>query len=292
MQRRWGERMPGATIRLYLIFGDPRRLRTAEIGNWSGKAVAAPRSDWDAFLGRPELGQSGVYILSGRDPDTDAPAAYIGEAEVLRSRIAQHKAKDYWNSVYVFLSKDENLTKAHIRYLEYRLLQDAQAAGRVKVLNVHGGGGLLPEADRDDMEVFLEKAHQLLPVLGSDILTKVGESSGTDTSAQVVLSCTIKGLTAKGVRSPDGFVVLKGSQAVLQLRPSAPDHLKRVRSELIEQAALVPDNGYLRFAKDVAFASPSGAGSVVRGGNTNGFTHWRTPAGKTLGELEVEESVS
>lgn len=282
--------MPGATIRLYLIFGDPRRLRTAEIGNWSGKAVAAPRSDLDAFLDRPELGQSGVYILSGRDPDTEQPAAYIGEAEVLKSRIAHHKSKDYWNSIFVFLSKDENLTKAHVRFLEYRLLQDAQAAGRVKLLNGHGGGGLLPEPDRDDMELFLQKVHQLLPVLGSEILTKVGESSGGVSGVQAQLYCSIKGLTAIGARTPEGFVVFKGSQAVNVLRPSAPARLKKVRDELIEDGSLATEHGSLRFTKDVAFSSPSSAGSVIRGGNTNGLVHWRTAEGKTLSDIEAEEA--
>lgn len=284
--------MPGATIRLYLIFGDPRRLRTAEIGNWSGKAVAAPRSDLDAFLERPELGQSGVYILVGRDPDTDHPAAYIGEAEVLKSRIAHHKSKDYWNSIFVFLSKDENLTKAHVRYLEYRLLQDAQIAGRVKLLNGHGGGGLLPEPDRDDMELFLQKVHQLLPVLGSELLTKVGESSGGASGIQAKLYCSIKGLTAIGARTPEGFVVFKGSQAVGKLRPSAPTRLAQVRDELIADGTLVAEDGFFRFTKDVAFSSPSSAGSIVRGGNTNGLLNWRTAEGKTLGEIEAEEAAS
>jgi hypothetical protein len=284
--------MPGATIRLYLIFGDPRRLRTAEIGNWSGKAVAAPRSDLDAFLGRPELSQSGVYVLSGRDPETDQPAAYIGEAEVLKNRILQHKASDYWNSIYVFLSKDENLTKAHVRYLEFRLLQVAQAANRVKLLNGHGGGGLLPESDRDDMELFLEKVHQLMPVLGSEVLTRIGESVGRMPVGEPDLTCTIKGLTARGKRTPDGFVVFEGSQAVATLRPSAPVYLQRVRDELLAAGSLRPEQGCLRFVEDVAFASPSGAGSVVRGGNSNGLAVWKTSTGVTLGELEGREPVT
>src|SRR5437867_861722 len=41
--------MPSATIKLFLPHGDPKRLRTAEISNWSGKAVAAARVDFDAL---------------------------------------------------------------------------------------------------------------------------------------------------------------------------------------------------------------------------------------------------
>jgi hypothetical protein len=62
--------MPSATIKLFLPHGDPKRLRTVEISNWSGKAVAAPRVDFDALLDREEMGQSGVYVLTGSDPET------------------------------------------------------------------------------------------------------------------------------------------------------------------------------------------------------------------------------
>ena len=78
--------MPSATIELFLPHGDPKRLRTAEISNWSGKAVAAPRTDFAALLDREEMAQSGVYVLTGSDPETGNPMPYVGEAEVLRDR--------------------------------------------------------------------------------------------------------------------------------------------------------------------------------------------------------------
>jgi len=111
-----------ATIKLFLPRGDAKSLRTAEISNWSGKAVAAPRTEIDDLLARDELDKAGVYILTGIDPDSGAPRAYIGEAEVIRDRLKIHKNKDFWVSAMVFVSKDENLTKAHVRYLEGRLI--------------------------------------------------------------------------------------------------------------------------------------------------------------------------
>ena len=80
--------MSSATIKLFLPFGDPRRLRTAEISNWSGKAVAAPRTELDELLAREEVRKSGVYILTGLHPDTGRPHAYVGEAEIMRERNA------------------------------------------------------------------------------------------------------------------------------------------------------------------------------------------------------------
>ena len=116
-----------ATIKLFLLFGDPKRLRTAELSNWSGKAIAAPRSDLESFITREELQKPGIYFLLGVDPLHGNPKAYIGEGEVVSDRIKQHKSKDFWNSAIVFVSKDSNLTKSHIKYLEGRLIEDRKS---------------------------------------------------------------------------------------------------------------------------------------------------------------------
>jgi hypothetical protein len=100
--------MTSATIKLFLPRGDAKSLRTAEISNWTGKAVAAPRTELDELLTREELEKAGVYILIGNDPLTNAARAYIGEAEIIRDRLKQHKTKEFWVSAIVFVSKDEN----------------------------------------------------------------------------------------------------------------------------------------------------------------------------------------
>jgi len=110
--------MPSATIKLFLVHGDAKRLRTAELSNWTGKAVAGPRSELDGVLGRDEAAKSGVYFLTGTDSESGKSAVYIGEAESIRDRLRGHLDKDFWNHVVFFISKDENLTKAHVRYLE------------------------------------------------------------------------------------------------------------------------------------------------------------------------------
>jgi hypothetical protein len=146
--------MPSATIKLFLPRGDAKSLRTAEISNWTGKAIAAPRTELDELLTREELDKAGVYMLFGNDPFTNAPLAYVGEAEVIRERLKQHKAREFWVSAIVFTSKDENLTKAHVRYLECRLLTEAAAVKRFTLDQNQAGGSKLPESDREDMEVF------------------------------------------------------------------------------------------------------------------------------------------
>lgn len=183
--------MTSATIKLFLPRGDAKSLRTAEISNWTGKAIAAPRTELDDLLAREELEKAGVYILIGSDPATNAPRAYIGEAEVIRERLKQHRTKEF-SSAIVFVSKDENLTKAHVRYLESRLLAEASQVKRFILEQNQAGGSRLPESDREDMEVFLAHIRQLLPVLGSDILSPIAQLS-ENTLQGGLLFCRNKG---------------------------------------------------------------------------------------------------
>src|SRR5262245_30033454 len=76
--------MASATIKLFLVHGDPKRLRTAELSNWTGKAVSGPRTEFEGVLAREESEKSGIYFLTGTDPETGKPAIYIGEAECVR----------------------------------------------------------------------------------------------------------------------------------------------------------------------------------------------------------------
>ena len=275
-----------ATIKLFLPRGDAKSLRTAELSNWSGKAIAAPRTEIEDLLAREELENSGIYILTGVDPDSGAPRAYIGEAEVIRERLKQHKSKEFWVSAVVFVSKDENLTKAHIRYLEGRLISEATRVGRFKLENSQVSGSRLPESDREDMNVFLYRIQQLLPVLGSELLVPIAPSTG-DTAAKppTPLVCRVKGATAYGQPTPDGFVIFKDSTAVLIERPATvkrQPYIIALRKALIADGTLVENNGYLAFTKDSEFSSPSAAASVIHGGGANGLTEWRTERSNDL----------
>ena len=281
--------MTSATIKLFLPHGDAKSLRTAEISNWSGKAVAAPRTELDVLLAREELDKAGVYILTGSDPLTNAPRAYIGEAEVIRERLKQHKTKEFWVSAIVFVSKDENLTKAHVRYLESRLLAEATKVNRFTLEQNQAGGSKLPESDREDMEVFLARIRQLLPVLGSAILSPIAQPVAKSQPGGV-LYCQIKGAKAQGQRTANGFVVFHGSTAVSKERPSAETYPYVVaqRKQLIDDKTLVEKDGFLAFTKNVEFSSPSAAAATIHGGSANGLSAWRTKDGKSLKQLDEE----
>jgi hypothetical protein len=281
--------MTSATIKLFLPRGDAKSLRTAEISNWTGKAIAARRTELDELLTREELDKPGVYILVGNDPQTNALRAYIGEAEVIRDRLKQHKTKEFWVSAIVFISKDENLTKAHVRYLENRLLAEAAQINRFTLDQNQAGGSKLPESDREDMEVFLERIRQLLPVLGSDILTPIAQPAARDQPAGVLI-CRIKGAVARGQRTANGFVVFQGSTAVLQQRPSTESYpyVAVQRKQLIADGTLISKGGFLLFTKDAEFSSPSAAAAVIHGGSANGLIAWKTEGGKSLKQLDEQ----
>jgi len=96
-------------------------------------------------------------LLFGKDED-GKDQVYIGEAESILKRLNQQLiSKDFWNEAIVFISKDENLNKAHIKYLENRLHDIAKSTSRYKIDN-----SLIPtqssisESDRAELEEFID----------------------------------------------------------------------------------------------------------------------------------------
>ena len=149
-----------------------------------------------------------------------------------------------------------------MRFLESRLLAEAAQIGRFALEQNQAGGSRLPESDREDMEVFLARIRQLLPVLGSDILAPIAQPAAKAQPGGV-LFCRIKGAEARGQRTANGFVVLHGSTAVLEERPSAESYPYVVaqRKQLIADGTLIEKDGFLVFTKDAEFSSPICGGS-------------------------------
>lgn len=87
-----------------------------------------------------------------------------------------------------------------------------------------------------------------------------------------------KGVIAYGYTTDKGFIVLKGSQAVLNETSSGlsnkSSHFKR--KELIDNTLLKKNKNYYVFAEDIEFNSPSLAASVILGNPTSGPNAWKT----------------
>jgi hypothetical protein len=221
----------GRSIRVYLVDGTPGGLLTAEIMNWTGHIIAAPRSDLATLLRRPETSRTGVYLLLGDDPETfGGTVAYIGEGDDVGTRLRQHAraeeqgGKDFWDRAIVLTSKDANLTKAHARYLESSFIALAQQARRARLVNGTAPPRLpLPEADVSDMEYFIAQAKIILPVLGVNMLrapatTAVSALGAVPDPASVAsptfeLQLKKEGITATAREIDGEFTVLEGSSA-------------------------------------------------------------------------------
>lgn len=300
----------GKSIRLFLADGTPGGLLTAEIMNWTGHVVAAPRSDLAALLRRPEASRTGIYILLGDDPNSlGGTIAYIGEGDDVSKRLYQHArsedqgGKDFWDRAIVLTSKDTNLTKAHARYLESRLITLAQQANRAVLVNGTAPPPLpLPEADISDMEYFVSQSKIVLPVLGVNLLrsvtmTQVPVQHGSTMTATIAQLSPVFELALKksGIRATaqevDGeFTVHEGSRA----RPEwagADDGYKRLREKLQEDGTLAPsaDGKSRAFTRNQVFASPSAAAAVVAGRSANGRVEWKVQgSGLSYGSWQSE----
>ena len=125
------------------------------------------------------------------------------------------------------------------------------------------------------MEVFMSRIRQLLPVLGSDILAPIGQTAAKAQPGGVLL-CRIKTAEARGQRTANGFVVFKGSTAVLEERPAAAKYPNvLVQRNQLTNKRLVEKDGLFVFTNDTEFSSPSAAAAVIQGGSANGLLAWK-----------------
>lgn len=239
---------------------------------------------------REELAQPGVYVLTGAS-DEGAPKVYVGEADVLRDRLKQHVAgKDFWTRFVAFTSTNEGLNKAHVRYLESRLIALAKAANQWSLDN-----GTVPsppplsEADRADAEWFLEEMLVIFPLLGVDAFeaasAQTTDHPGSD-ARNTILYLKERGAEGTGREVGDGFVVSKGSQARVKEVASIHQYMRDLRAQLLEREVLAKEGDHYVFTQDFRFGSPSTAAGVLIGGAANGRLAWKDASGRTLKALQ------
>lgn len=279
----------GKTIRIFLIDGDPNGRMSCELSNWSGKAYKIPRIKIKECTDRDDLTSTGVYLLFGKDDD-GKDQVYIGEAESILKRLTQQlQQKEFWNEAIVFISKDENLNKAHIKYLENRLHEIATATNRYKVDNsIIPTQSSISESDRAEMEEFIEYIKMLVNTLGHKVFEEKREIKPKQ--KQATFFCKgVRGADGQGEQTSDGFVVFKGSKAAGVAVASMTANFVTLRQKLIDEGVLIDKGDYFEFPDDYIFTSPSTAASMVLGRNANGLIEWKQKDGKTLKEYESNE---
>jgi hypothetical protein len=278
------------SIRLFLADGSPDGIRIVEKSNWTGRAVVASRTQLPDALQRDELARPGVYVLAGTGDDGES-RLYIGEADVLGDRLRTHASrKDFWTWFVAFTSADENLNKAHVRYLESRLLILARTANQWTVENAAAPNEPpLSEADRADADWFLDEMLLIYPILGIDAFEAAASEPAPPGGADDLV-LDQRGARGRGRETKDGFVVLAGSRARASEVASAKPWLTDLRRKLTDRGVLIAEDGSLRFTQDYRFASPSAAAAVLVGGSANGRKAWRTHDGRTLREVQEAQT--
>ena len=276
----------GTSIRIFLADGQADGVWVVEKSNWTGKALMAPRTRYRNLRDRPDLNGPGVYLLIGPSESGLPPnRVYIGETDDLPGRLDSHnKNKDFWNRAVVFTSKDENLNKAHIRYLEARLLELAKTAKRAELDNSNvGSPQSLSEPDTAEVEAFLDEMLLIYPVLGVQVFQKAEEQP----SSSVRLHLVGKDTKAEGTETADGFVVYAGSLARAAAVPSIHAYGTQLRAALVDMGLFVEEGKNFRLTEDYVFASPSTAAMVMLGRTSNGRVEWKTAEGQTLKKLQT-----
>ena len=283
------------SLRIFVADGDPDGLRIVERSNWIGKAVVFPRALLPKVKRREEFNQTGVYLLLGPREDGDGDMLYIGEGDPVRPRLESHYAqKDFWTWAIFFVAGPGQLNKAHVQFLESKLILRAKSAKRMPLDNANQPGEpTLSEADVADMRVFLENVLGILPVLGVHAFEQPRHEGAGRKS--LVLTCRGKGVEAKGMETSQGFVVKADSQAVKEAVPSMKQHVRCMydtRRDLIENGVLIDNGDHYRFSQDYVFSSPSTASAVVLGRSANGRIEWKDGRGRTLKELQTRETAT
>ena len=85
------------SLRIFVADCDPDGLHIVDKSNWIGKALVFPRALLPQVKARPELAQTGVYLLLGPRRNGEGDMLYVGEGDPIRPRLASHYAqKDFW----------------------------------------------------------------------------------------------------------------------------------------------------------------------------------------------------
>ena len=277
------------TIQIFLPGGDPQGIRVAEITTRIVQVIEVPRSLLPEFLKMSESSQVALYFLIGESEDAEERRVYVGQTGDLRARLTSHnKEKDFWQRALILISRTNSLTQTHSLFLEWRCLQAIRAAERFTDQNGNGGSKphTPPPMEADCHEIY-DTGRTLLATLGYPLFDSVTKSTTEVTGKDEVFYCKAAGSDGRGLYTPEGFVVLKGSVGRKEnVASMAGSSNERYREKLIKAQVMRVEGDKVIFDKDHLFNSPSMAAMSLIGRVTNGWTQWKSKDGKTLDELK------
>lgn len=285
----------GKQLRLFLPDGTPSGPRYYELVNWTGQAVVMPVSRIKELVtgAWPEFERPGVYLVRGESEEGHG-RLYIGESENVAKRVQGHPATLGFEvtELLLFSSKDDNLTKSHVLWLESALIELATKAKRTKLSNSTTPLiKALSKAEQATMVEFLEHLGLVAQTAGFSYFTEARvRKAGPAPAAQFSLHKAKQGIKAQAMQSDEGFVVLAGSRASGKPTEALAKGYAQQREELIEQGVMkLESDGHYIFTVDAAFSSPSAAASIVAGYPSSGPQNWIDQNNVSLKDLLEKE---
>lgn len=276
----------GRSLELFFIDGKPDGMLTAIVPfQWTGHVLMTSRNQIYEALSRREASRTGIYILLGEDGN--GPLAYIGEGEDIGDRVRSHaRNKDWWTSAVMISSSDNDLNKAHVKYLESRLVETAKEINKIPLENGNTPPRpSLSESAEANMEGFLENILLVLPALRIDYFlkntrpqSKDSSSDATNDTVPIFVLKTPRIKIEATARLENGeFVVQKGSKARTEWvgDTSKNSSYGKLFAELVEQGVLAKNGDFREFSENYAFRSSSAAGAVINGRPTAGPDAWK-----------------
>lgn len=282
----------GKSIELFLVNGTADSLIIAELSNWNGKAIKIPRIEVSS-CNRDDITQAGVYFLFCKEDD-GSDSVYIGEAENVKDRLVQHlrdyqseKEKYYWSTAVVFIGRD--LNKALIRYLENRFVEIARTSKRYIVLTKNTyRNTVMKESQIAVMEEFVDNVKILINALGYKVLEPFAQKdSSAATVDDELLYITSGSVNATGKVTAEGFVVFAGATVNEKMSvKSLSAGMQKQRQKLFDSSKV----NDLVTTEDILFSSSSAAADFILGYSVSGPRTWKTKDGRTLKEIEENET--
>jgi hypothetical protein len=249
-------------------------------------------ADTAAVLGSSALTHPGVYLLVSRTH------VYVGQSSHLALRLLKHlgdETKQWPTEVFVVTAFDAKyFDKAAACYFEQLMIEEAETAGLVKVVNrVNSAGASMRSEEKVSLDRLAEDARRMLydagcrifhsndpPVVpqSSETVAPCFSESDHDDLGMVPVGYTAvpAGCTeiqliygdvwARGFEHESKLVVLPGSDLRLQVNPSVLRIVRDRRERLMSNGSVISvPNNHFRFATAVSFCSATIAARTICG---------------------------
>lgn len=242
------------SVTIFIPTGEPEGLGVGEKSSWSGVGVHFPCAPFPLARQPGKLKRAGVFILWAPTETSCLPRVYWGEGHTGLIRLNQHaKQKDFWTHAAFFTSKDQNLNKVHVQYFEAKLVALAREARRAELDN--GNVRQFPalsEVESAFGEAFLNDAVLSLAAVGGGFFEKA-KIDAPITSDIIIRSK--KGVDARGVETPRGFIVHTAPKAAHNETASIYQTNRDLRNTLLEEG-IPKDAGGLTLSQRSMHSNP------------------------------------